>query len=59
MTLAIIEVCRRYSVVRPPDGKWGGQDENGTWDGMIGMIVRQVSILYSTVFNGKAAAFDP
>ncbi|ELU16508.1 hypothetical protein CAPTEDRAFT_185470 [Capitella teleta] len=30
-----------YSVVPSVDGLWGGQDPNGTWDGMIGMLMRQ------------------
>ena len=29
------------------DGKWGVKTEKGTWNGMIGMMERQVSI------NGK------
>ncbi|TRY78760.1 hypothetical protein TCAL_09460 [Tigriopus californicus] len=27
-------------VVHPPDGKWGGITKNGSWNGMIGQLVR-------------------
>jgi hypothetical protein len=30
-----------YTVVRPADRKWGCLDENGTWNGMMGMMVRK------------------
>jgi hypothetical protein len=35
----------RYSFHESIDGKWGGQTENGSWNGMIGMIERGVSQL--------------
>ncbi|XP_063446900.1 glutamate receptor ionotropic, delta-1-like [Mytilus trossulus] len=29
-----------YKVVQPPDGQYGGPKEDGTWTGMVGMIMR-------------------
>ncbi|XP_069951441.1 probable glutamate receptor isoform X2 [Cherax quadricarinatus] len=30
-----------YRIVRPPDGVWGAKMPNGTWIGMVGMVVRK------------------
>ncbi|XP_068214364.1 glutamate receptor-like [Palaemon carinicauda] len=30
-----------YSLVQPPDGSWGFLFPNGTWNGMVGMILRK------------------
>ncbi len=42
-----------YTLVRPPDGKWGVGDANGNWNGMLGMIKRrevcQASLFISTM----------
>ena len=27
--------------IRPSDGMWGTTDENGTWNGMLGMVKRK------------------
>lgn len=32
----------RYQILRPPDGSWGSRLDNGTWTGMVGMVVYQV-----------------
>ena len=29
-----------YTLVRPPDGKWGVSDDSGNWNGMLGMVKR-------------------
>ena len=29
-----------YTMVRPPDGKWGVGDSEGNWNGMLGMVKR-------------------
>ncbi|KAI0225574.1 Glutamate receptor 1 [Lamellibrachia satsuma] len=29
-----------YRLVEPPDQMWGGPSENGSWNGMIGMVLR-------------------
>ena len=29
-----------YNLVRSHDGKWGVGDENGDWNGMLGMLHR-------------------
>ncbi|XP_071544057.1 glutamate receptor ionotropic, kainate glr-3-like [Panulirus ornatus] len=31
----------RFEILRPPDGLWGVELPNGTWNGMLGMIQRQ------------------
>ncbi|XP_042241220.1 glutamate receptor ionotropic, kainate 1-like [Homarus americanus] len=31
----------RFRIVRPPDGLWGVELPNGSWNGMLGMIQRQ------------------
>jgi hypothetical protein len=33
-------LTRRSVYSEPEDGKYGNQDENGTWGGIVGMIVR-------------------
>ncbi|XP_069171944.1 LOW QUALITY PROTEIN: glutamate receptor U1-like [Procambarus clarkii] len=30
-----------YLYLRPPDGSWGLKREDGTWSGMLGMVIRQ------------------
>nr|XP_053641775.1 probable glutamate receptor [Cherax quadricarinatus] len=30
-----------YSKVRPPDGVWGAKLDNGSWSGMVGMVIRE------------------
>ena len=30
-----------YTIVRPPDGKWGVGDADGNWNGMLGMVKRK------------------
>ncbi|XP_069169722.1 glutamate receptor ionotropic, delta-2-like [Procambarus clarkii] len=30
-----------YTHVRPPDGIWGSQQNDGSWSGMVGMVSRQ------------------
>ena len=33
-------VCHRYTMVESIDGGWGSVNDEGTWTGMIGMILR-------------------
>ncbi|XP_071540856.1 uncharacterized protein [Panulirus ornatus] len=33
-----------YTFVRPPDGKWGTKEADGSWSGMVGMVGRKVSV---------------
>ena len=33
-----------YKIVPVKDGRYGGRNENGSWDGMVGELVRHVSI---------------
>lgn len=37
-----------YEIVPVKDGKYGGVDENGTWNGMVGELIRGVSELHFT-----------
>ena len=38
------EVNIQYEIQPVKDGKYGSRDENGTWNGMVGELVRSVSI---------------
>ena len=31
-----------YEIKEPEDKFWGAADENGTWSGMIGQLIRKV-----------------
>ncbi|XP_053632781.2 probable glutamate receptor [Cherax quadricarinatus] len=30
-----------YTNVRPPDGVWGSKQDDGSWNGMVGMVMRE------------------
>ena len=30
-----------YTIGPPPDMKWGGQQENGSWNGMMDQVVKE------------------
>ena len=32
-----------YEIIPVKDGRYGSRDENGSWDGMVGELVRNVS----------------
>ena len=36
-----------YEIYPSPDGLYGAETENGTWNGMIGEIVNEVSFVVS------------
>ena len=36
-----------YQIVPVKDGKYGGVDQNGTWNGMVGELIRGVSEIFS------------
>lgn len=39
-------------VIRPvKDGKYGSKDENGTWNGMVGELVRNVSVVCGLIIR--------
>ena len=40
--MIIRTLCCRYTLVMPPDGKWGDPGENGTWTGLMGMLQTRV-----------------
>lgn len=33
-----------YKLIEPPDGMWGGPNDDGTWNGMVGMVMRGVRL---------------
>ena len=33
-----------YTLVEPPDGQYGAPEDNGTWNGMVGMLMRGVRL---------------
>ncbi|XP_064095161.1 glutamate receptor ionotropic, delta-1-like [Macrobrachium nipponense] len=35
------ESGRRYSIAQPPDGSFGSLLPNGSWNGMVGMVIRK------------------
>ena len=42
-----VYLCCRYEIVRPPDGAWGIPNDKGEWNGMIGMVKRNVGLSIS------------
>ena len=43
----VLPVCiagrlNSYELVEPPDGQYGAPEDNGTWNGMVGMLMRGV-----------------
>lgn len=34
----------QYEIVPVPDGKYGSRNEDGTWNGMVGELVRNVGL---------------
>ena len=30
-----------YDLTKPPDGQWGAIQPDGSWSGMVGMLVRE------------------
>ena len=36
-----------YDIYTTPDGNYGAEAENGTWNGVIGELINRVGILYS------------
>ncbi len=39
-----------YQIIPVKDGKYGGTDENGTWNGMVGELIRNVSKIPAPLF---------
>ncbi|MPC24166.1 Glutamate receptor 2 [Portunus trituberculatus] len=35
------QFCYSYELIRSPEKIWGGPDENGKWNGMLGMLQRE------------------
>lgn len=43
-----------YKLIEPPDGMWGGPNDDGTWNGMVGMVMRGVrlsELYYYTLYK--------
>ena len=38
--LQSLRVRLRYTIVEPEDRNWGGADDAGNWNGMVGMVTR-------------------
>ena len=38
-----------YEIYLTPDGMYGAETENGTWNGMIGELLNEVCLLYFVV----------
>jgi hypothetical protein len=34
-----------YRIIPVKDGRYGSRDKNGTWDGMVGELIRGVSVI--------------
>ena len=52
-----------YDAVLSVDKKWGGEESDGTWNGMIGMLMRDeadvaVSDFYITESRSKVITFS-
>ena len=30
-----------YDLTKPPDGQWGAIQPDGSWSGLVGMLIRQ------------------
>jgi len=43
----------RYHMEEPPDKKFGSKNADGSWNGMIGMLVRKVSICWNDPYACK------
>ena len=43
-TLCVLSVFIRYSIGPSYDGNWGVADKTGFWNGMVGMVHREVGI---------------
>ncbi|KAF2352663.1 Ionotropic glutamate receptor L-glutamate and glycine-binding domain [Trinorchestia longiramus] len=53
-----------YELIRPPDGAWGQLGQDGSWSGMIGMLVRKEVDLalgpFATTYNrAQVVTFTP
>lgn len=42
-----------YELVRSPEKVWGGPDKNGSWNGMLGMLQREVSPVGEDMTEGQ------
>lgn len=40
-----------YELIRSPEKVWGGPDKNGSWNGMLGMLQREVSPEMEGIFE--------
>ena len=41
----LIQTDYRIRWVEPPDGNWGAVDANGSWNGLVGQMQREVRAL--------------
>ena len=52
MVFKSFHIVGSYELVRSPEKIWGGPDEDGNWNGMLGLLQREVS------HDGGAATKD-
>jgi hypothetical protein len=52
-----------FVTVTPDDGKWGAPEDNATWNGLIGMLIRDgtrqifISEFYQKIFCNPGPAY--
>ena len=40
-----------YTLTKPPDGKWGAIQPDGSWNGMVNLLAKQDIDIATTVFT--------
>lgn len=49
-----------FDIYPSPDGMYGAETDNGTWNGMIGELISEVCVsLYGLEFYGKMVLVNP
>ena len=48
-----------YTLIKPPDGQWGTIQPDGTWSGMVGLIITQdIDIAAFTVTQERSTVIS-
>lgn len=42
----ILSTIYRYEIQPPPDGNWGAEKYNGSWNGMVGQLQQRVCLIH-------------
>ena len=54
LTKKVAEIVKiDYMIVPVKDAKYGSPDENGTWNGMVGELVRKVNRVRRVIYTEK------